>query len=290
LPPEWIIISAAILVVGGTLFANRTILLRAWEASVSSMSTGTLAVVGGLLYPLANAFRVWRQDGFVGMGQHWRENLKYSCYIAIAWWGLLFSYHLFWTVPKQIYAAAGQTHPPLVSPPFIPSPKISPSPLRTTAKVKIAPAPSGSIQLVRWEPFPTGGSPVGAHVHFLNTWPVEKRISFVQVNRPVLLSDLKEYSTLQKAQDDLWSDVASILKDRPLKLMVIPSNSPVWIQIDLPEPTKQMIATGDYGAAVALIGRDGKGSTVIEACVFLTDKPDVVQLCNGHNRISRDID
>src|SRR5690349_4812078 len=95
---------ASIALAAAIAVANRPFLLRAWDASTSSMSTTTLAVLGGLLYPLAVLLVVFKKDGgWPAMMNHWGSRLKYSAYIAVVWWGLLFSYHLFITVPQRIF-------------------------------------------------------------------------------------------------------------------------------------------------------------------------------------------
>jgi hypothetical protein len=152
------------------------------------------------------------------------------------------------------------------------------------------PVPGGSLQLVKWEPFPTGGRPLGAHVHFLNTWPTPKRIAFTQASNPVLLADLKAYPGIEGAENATWEFLMDALKDHPMAPMEIPGNTPVWVQIDLPDETRQKINGGNYGAVVAIAGRDKVGTIVVEACAFLTERPDVVMLCNEHNRISQRID
>ncbi len=79
---------------------------RAWDSSVASMGTTTLAIGGSLVYPLGDLIRERRALGWNGLQKHWKERLKYSAIIAICWWGLLFSYHLFYKVPQEIRTTA----------------------------------------------------------------------------------------------------------------------------------------------------------------------------------------
>src|ERR1035437_6533151 len=102
------------------------LLQRAWASSVASMGTTTLAILGGLLYPLLDIFAKLRSGGFSGMKRHWREWFRTSLAVAFCLWILLFGYHLFCKLPRQIYQEAeinSARLPPLHSP--IPAPPLS---------------------------------------------------------------------------------------------------------------------------------------------------------------------
>jgi hypothetical protein len=89
---------------------------RAWDSSVASMGTTTLAVSAGVVFALYRALIEWRKNGWAGVKNHWGENLKYGLIMAMCWWGLLFSYHLFYRVPKSIRVTARKTKPPSIRP------------------------------------------------------------------------------------------------------------------------------------------------------------------------------
>jgi hypothetical protein len=93
---------------------------RAWAASISSMGTTSLAVLGSLLYPVSNLWNALKKYGWRGLIRDWRERVGYSAIIAVAWWACLFSYHLLWTVPRQVYADADKAAAPFPLPPRAP--------------------------------------------------------------------------------------------------------------------------------------------------------------------------
>jgi hypothetical protein len=89
-------------------------LLRlAWDSSVASMGTTTLAVSGSLLYPLIRLIQELNSSGWNGLKQHWKEQLKTTAIIALSWWGILFAYHLFYKVPHTIRNEAERIKPPI---------------------------------------------------------------------------------------------------------------------------------------------------------------------------------
>src|ERR1700730_1817984 len=94
--------------------------VRAWTSSVASMGTTTLAIGGGLIYPLADLISELRQRGLAAMNQHWKNRLKISVFIAVVWWSILFSYHLFYRVPQHIRAQALNVVVPGVAAPKVP--------------------------------------------------------------------------------------------------------------------------------------------------------------------------
>lgn len=97
---------------------------RAWSSTVASMGTTSLAVSGALLYPLSELYGAVRKNGWTRkvLSQHWRERLRNSVVIALVWWGILFSYHLFYKIPKAIRSqAANMTIPTLRFPDNLPS-------------------------------------------------------------------------------------------------------------------------------------------------------------------------
>jgi len=90
------------------------LLQRAWASSVSSMGTTTLAVGGTLLYPIVEIVRVYRNSGLEGLKKHWRQGFKHTFFIAVCWWAILFSYHLFFKIPHEISVEAEATRPPTI--------------------------------------------------------------------------------------------------------------------------------------------------------------------------------
>jgi hypothetical protein len=86
------------------------------------MGTTALAILGSILYPLADLLQELHLHGWSGMKHHWRERLKYSAAIAVSWWICLFCYHLFYKVPRDIRVQADNSFPPSLSaPPKAPS-------------------------------------------------------------------------------------------------------------------------------------------------------------------------
>lgn len=85
---------------------------RALSASVSAMGTSPLGVFALFIYPVWNLILAWKRDGFAGMKQHWKERLQISLLIAIAWWGAVFAYQLFYNIPHEIYAEAARVSYP----------------------------------------------------------------------------------------------------------------------------------------------------------------------------------
>jgi len=98
------------------------LLQQAWFSSVTSMGTTTLAIIGGLLYPVSDLFSDLRKNGWTLeiISQHWRTRLKNSVFIAIFWWAILFSFHLFYQVPQQIRSEAAHVSIPEELPPLPP--------------------------------------------------------------------------------------------------------------------------------------------------------------------------
>ena len=95
---------------------------RAWDSSVSSMGTTTLAIVGSLLFPLVDNIRVFREYRLEGMKSHWKKGFKHAFLIAVCWWAALFSYHLFYKVPHDIKVEAESVPvPPSPLPPRAPA-------------------------------------------------------------------------------------------------------------------------------------------------------------------------
>jgi hypothetical protein len=165
----------------------------------------------------------------------------------------------------------------------------------TNPQVVIKPDPSlaipkGSMQVSKWLPYPTNGTPIGVHVHILNTWPTPKGLAITQASAPILLSDINTFDGIARAEDNIWGFLIETLKNRPIDIIEIPNNTDQAIHIDLPDDTKKLIESGSYGAVVAIAGRNSKGAVVFEACAFLTEHPNEVMLCNKHNRIASKID
>jgi len=94
---------------------------RAMLASVSSMGTTMLGIVGSLIYPLAFLIRKCGIEGLTGIRKVWAEQLRYSVLIATVWWGVLFSYQLLFRIPSQITA---QSEREKVLPRHFPTPAI----------------------------------------------------------------------------------------------------------------------------------------------------------------------
>jgi hypothetical protein len=88
-------------------------------SSVASAGTTILGICGTIAYPIADLIRELWRNGLFGMGQHWRERLKFSFIIGVVWWSLLFCYQLFYAVPHKIrtqamhISAPRTTHPPV---------------------------------------------------------------------------------------------------------------------------------------------------------------------------------
>lgn len=96
----------------GLLFL-RELLARAWESSVNSMSTSTLAIIGTFVYPLGDIIADWRQSGWrSAVMRHWKDRLKWGGVVALAWWAMLFGYHLVYKVPRDINTQANKILPP----------------------------------------------------------------------------------------------------------------------------------------------------------------------------------
>lgn|SRR6266481_943571 len=76
------------------------------------MGTTSLAIGGSLLYPIAEIIRVYRDNGPEGLKGHWRQGFKHGFLIAVCWWAILFSYHLFYKVPHEINVEADAVHAP----------------------------------------------------------------------------------------------------------------------------------------------------------------------------------
>ena len=104
-----------------TLSINLPFLGPAWKASLSSMSTGTLALIGSLVYPLLGLIWEYWKAGWCGLRQHWKHGIRPTAYVAVTWWSVLFGYHLFWTVPRQIYRKAAIAELTAPQPPSAPS-------------------------------------------------------------------------------------------------------------------------------------------------------------------------
>jgi hypothetical protein len=85
------------------------------------MGTTYLAVAGASIYPLLDVWIEYRHHGWMGVRKHWRERLKYGFVIAVAWWSVLFLYHLIYRVPHEIGMRAGAAQPPPYKP-FPPGP------------------------------------------------------------------------------------------------------------------------------------------------------------------------
>jgi hypothetical protein len=66
------------------------------------MGTTTLAVIGLFPYVLVDLIRQFRRSGLRGLGEHWGERLKHTTLVAVCWWATLFSYHLFYKIPREI--------------------------------------------------------------------------------------------------------------------------------------------------------------------------------------------
>jgi hypothetical protein len=116
------------------------------------MGTTTLAIGGSLVYPLTDLIRELRSSGWNGLKQHWKESLKYSAIIALCWWGLLFSYHLFYKVPEAIRTEAQNIKPPAVSK-HVPPPDFWNA---TTTRGRITAAPHKALPpLIKRDAFST---------------------------------------------------------------------------------------------------------------------------------------
>jgi hypothetical protein len=77
------------------VLSSLELLAGAWGWSFSSTGTITLAVIGCLLYPLADLLFRYRDFGVQGLREYWGYRLKYSAAIAVFWLAMLFSWHLF---------------------------------------------------------------------------------------------------------------------------------------------------------------------------------------------------
>jgi hypothetical protein len=119
------------------------------------MGTTTLAIGGSLLYPLADLIREQRASGWTGLQKHWKDRLKYSAIIAVCWWGVLFSYHLFYKVPEAIRTEARNIKPPAmpVTMRHVPLPDFWDA---TTTRDKVTAAPHKALPpLIRRKAFST---------------------------------------------------------------------------------------------------------------------------------------
>jgi hypothetical protein len=117
------------------------------------MGTTTLAIGGLLVYPLADLIREFHALGWDGLQKHWKERLKYSAIIAICWWGVLFSYHIFYKVPKAIKTEARNIKPPPPMKYHVSLPDFWDS---TTTRGKVTAAPYKALRpLIKQDAFST---------------------------------------------------------------------------------------------------------------------------------------
>jgi len=71
---------------------------------------------------------------------------------------------------------------------------------------------------------------------------------------PFDLDALKDYAKQKEIENELWKQVAVTIRDRSLTPMDLPSNTPFYIEVTLPDETKEKVRTGTYGGAVAVVG------------------------------------
>jgi len=144
---------------------------------------------------------------------------------------------------------------------------------------------SGSVSIVQWRPLPLNSSkPFGVRVHLFNTWDTARSLSLTQIQIPVLLESISDYHSKLRAEEQLWNETTVALKSRPLMPINIQSKFPLWFDVNVNDDIRAKIETGKYGAGIAVIGRDSAGRIALEGCIFITDRPDAVLLCNDHNK------
>jgi hypothetical protein len=95
---------------------------RAWDSAIASMSTSMLALLSAVAYGVYRSFLSYRNEGFQGVRKHFLADGLHALIFGIAWWSILFSYHFFLKVPREI-----RTHTDRIRPPDTPSPPSPPS-------------------------------------------------------------------------------------------------------------------------------------------------------------------
>jgi hypothetical protein len=103
----------------------RELLGRAWNTLFFSMGTTVLAVSFGLVRFGYQMVRIWCQRGWRVMVRRFKASLKDSAGAALILWIVLFSWHLFWTVPREIRTQAALALPqktPAPRAPDLPTP------------------------------------------------------------------------------------------------------------------------------------------------------------------------
>jgi len=91
----------------------REILSHALDSALDSMSTSVLAILSGLVFGIYRLVLTYRNEGWRGVSKSFLSEGIHAIIFGAAWWGLLFSYHLFVKVPRQIRKESASHAPPI---------------------------------------------------------------------------------------------------------------------------------------------------------------------------------
>jgi hypothetical protein len=253
------------------------------------MGTTSLAIFGGLLYPLVNLLSELHRQGWsrAVMRQHWRERLKNSVWIAVAWWAFLFSYHLLYKVPQQIRVQSESTPAPptLVKSILPPSwdrepPKNPPPSLYEYGHIHVE-----SVNLL---PF-TDSSHVRANVEYENDGAedTEFRLRTEILLRPVPNDPIEQ----KKGENDQFNALSKEIESSRTPLSSLPVHRKQLDTTDFQFPANVVEEYKANKRGLFFMGRfryfDGGKWNHTDYCVFF--KVDMLHAftCFGHNEEPR---
>lgn len=121
---------------GSRPFIN-DVLGRALDSALASMSTSLLAIASGVAYGIYMLLITHRREGWSGVRKSFIAEGLHAVIFGVSWWILLFSYHLFIKVPREIKQQALASYPPIALQPIPPSFALdrTPAPPRRIAQV-----------------------------------------------------------------------------------------------------------------------------------------------------------
>jgi hypothetical protein len=115
---------------------------RSLDSALASMSTSMLALISGVAYGIYRLVITHKNEGWEGVKKNLASDGLHAIVFGVCWWILLFSYHLFWKIPREIRAEAKSVSAPSPPRPMVPQIRYSHTPLSPPFHVPPPPAPA----------------------------------------------------------------------------------------------------------------------------------------------------